>query len=537
MVQSATMGTPGGKRVIALDSIRDTGLAVFRRIEHGFDVPFGADNPWRHLGALGFYFFWVLTASGIYLYIFLDTSAAGVYESVARLSREQWYAGGVLRSMHRYAADAFVVVTLLHLAREFLLGRYAGFRWYSWVTGVPLLWLAYATGISGFWLAWDRLGQFSAIASAEWLDWLPIFAGAVIRNFLTPQAISDRFFTLLVFIHIGVPLLLLFGLWFHIQRVSRADAFPPRKLAAGVLFMLVALSLVHPVHSDAPADLALAPQQVAPDWFLLFWHPLMYASSPGAAWALAVGLTVLLFVLPLLPHAAPQPIARVDPDNCNGCRRCFDDCPYAAIVMAPHASGNPQRQMAQVIPDLCAACGICAGACPSSTPFRSGEELVSGIDMPQLSVGALRARLEQGLFALSGTPKIVVFGCNHGADERDFGGADTVALSLLCAAQLPPSFVEYALRSGADGVLVTACRPGGCAFRLGERWLEERLQGRREPHLRGTVAPERLRLVWADGLDQARLKQALEDFRRELATLDGTAGPQRRHPTGKTSHG
>ena len=46
-------------------------------------------------------------------------------------------------------------------------------------------------------------------------------------------------------------------------------------------------------------------------------------------------------------------------------------------------------------------------------------------------------------------------------------GADVASLSLICTGMLPPSFVEYALRGGAAGVLVTGCREGGCEFRLG----------------------------------------------------------------------
>ena len=40
----------------------------------------------------------------------------------------------------------------------------------------------------------------------------------------------------------------------------------------------------------------------------------------------------------------------INADNCNGCRRCLADCPYAAIVMVPHPGGIPGRQLAQVIP-------------------------------------------------------------------------------------------------------------------------------------------------------------------------------------------
>lgn len=69
----------------------------------------------RHLGAVGFLLFWILAASGLYLYLRFDTSAAGAYDSIGEL---EWWFGGVLRSVHRYAADALVVVTVLHLTRE-----------------------------------------------------------------------------------------------------------------------------------------------------------------------------------------------------------------------------------------------------------------------------------------------------------------------------------------------------------------------------------------------------------------------------------
>jgi len=509
------------------DAIRSGGLLVYRRLEHIFDAPFGAAlNPWRNLGALGFLFFWIVAVSGVYLFAVLDTSSSGAYRSIDWLTHEQWYLGGVLRSLHRYAADGFIVVTLLHVLREFLFGRYTGFRRFSWLTGVPLLWFAYVSGIGGFWLNWDRLGQFSAVATAEWLDSLSIFATPMTRNFLTNAAVSDRLFSLLVFIHIGVPLLLIFGLWFHIQRISRAAVFPPRPLALGAFATLLALALAAPVVSQAPADLASVPGPLPLDWFYLFLHPLMYATSPGSVWALLAAASVLLFLLPFLPQPrqlAAQPIAQVHPDNCNGCRRCFDDCPYAAIGMIPHPNGKPGMQLAQVIPDLCASCGICAGSCPSATPFRSAGELVTGIDMPQLPIGALRQALEDKLAALRGDSKIVVFGCDQGARSDALAGQEVASFSLICTGMLPPSFVEYALRGGADGVLVTGCRAAGCAFRLGNRWTEERLLGAREPHLRTSVDRQRICIAWADPGEEQELHAALANFRSRIAALGAPA--------------
>ena len=504
-----------------LSTVAPPGLlpGLWQRAERGLDSAAGGTlhNPLRHLGALGFLCFWLLAVSGIVLYAVLDTSASGAYRSIDALSRQPWYLGGWLRSLHRYAADAFVVFSVAHLAREWLLGRFGGFRRFSWLTGVALLPLVFVCAIGGFWLNWDRLGQFSAIATAEWLDALPLFASPLTRNFIAVEAVSDRLFSLFVFVHLGVPLLLVFGLWFHVQRITRAAVFPPRPLALGMTAALVVLAIALPVASTGPADLARAPQAVDLDWWALFVHPLMYATSPLAAWLFVGATLTLLFGLPFLPQRVAAPVAAVDPANCNGCRRCFDDCPYAAITMAPHPNARIGRQIAVVDADLCASCGICVGACPSATPFRSATELVTGIDMPQQPLDTLRAQLQRQLAALSHAQPIVVFGCDRGAAPSALADDGVAAIGLICIGQLPPSFIDYALRNGAAGVLVAGCR--GCEFRLGTRWTEERLLAEREPRLRATVPRERVALALADAGDEDALRTALLALRRRIAAL------------------
>ena len=521
-------------------ALREQGLALWQRAEHGLDRLCGAAlNPLRNLGGLCFMCFWLLAASGILLYAWLDTSAQGAYRSIDNLSHQPWYLGGWLPSLHRYCADAFVILMLAHLVREGLHGRYQGFRRFSWLTGAPLPLFVFASAIVGFWLKWDQLGQFSAIASAELLDALPLFASPMTRNFLALGSANDRLFSLFVFVHFGIPLLLLFGLWFHIQRINHAQVFPPRPLAASMGLALLALALASPLPSLGAADLARAPQTLALDWWLLFVHPLMYATSAATTWLLLGGAMLLLLALPWWPPAKAAPrapalwshgpahthalatpsasaVAKVDPANCNGCRRCFADCPFAAVTMVPHPD-KALRQMAQVDADLCASCGICVGSCPSSTPFRSVADLVTGIDMPQLALDSLRQRLQEQLAALPGAQRVVVFGCARGARSASLQSEDVTAIELICTGMLPPSFVEYALRAGAAGVLVTGCQQGGCEYRLGQRWTEERLLGLREPHLRGSVPRQRWDMVWADAGDEARVAQALAALRRRVA--------------------
>ncbi len=498
------------------DFLRTNVQSVFEKVENFFDGSFGAaSNPFRHLGALGLFFLWILVATGLYLYIVLDTSIAGVYSSITSLSKDQPYFGGILRTFHRYASDGFVIAMMLHLVREWAYGRYYGFRLYSWVTGVPLIWFAYISGIGGYWIVWDDVAQFSATASAELLDWLPLFSEPVARNFLAPYSVNDRLFTVLVFIHIGVPLMLLLGLWAHVNRISRVDYLPSRNLMWGSVATLLMLALIQPAVSGAQANLSLASTRLSIDWFFLFLHPLTDFTSPAFVWTLIIGLTCLLFALPLLPHPKAQPIAVVDAPNCNGCRRCYVDCPYAAVEMVPHPSKRA-HQIAVVDPDLCASCGICAGSCPSSTPFRSQDRLVTGIDMPHQPVDVMRQQMEAQLALLQGDTRIMVFGCAKGADVSNLASKDTAVMKLICTGMLPPSFVEYALRSGADGIVVTGCRDGGCDFRLGMEWTKDRLTRKREPHLRELVPLERLHIVSASRTEGDVVAVAVVAFRTEL---------------------
>ena len=209
----------------------------------------------------------------------------GAYRSVEMVTNAPWFAGGVLRSVHRYASDAMVVTMVIHMLRYFAFDRLRGFRWFSWVTGVVLIWLVYVAGVNGYMLPWDQLAQFVITASFEWLDWLPSFGGALMRNFIYPASVSDRFFSLLVFIHIGVPLLTLLLMWVHVQRVPKASTQPPRPIAISVSVTLIVLSLVLPVASQGgPAQLDVSPTSLQLDWFLLPLLPLI------DAWPLGYGV-------------------------------------------------------------------------------------------------------------------------------------------------------------------------------------------------------------------------------------------------------
>ena len=488
-----------------LGALQRGGKALFELLRGFLDRGFGKElNPLNHLGALTIYFFWIVTISGIWLFLFFKTSVSGAYESVEYLTHEQWYLGGVMRSLHRYASDAAIITLALHMIREFVYDRYRGNRWFSWVTGIPLLWMVIPLGITGYWLVWDQLAWYVALTSAELLDWLPIFSDSMARNFLNADALSNRFFTLMAFIHlIGLPLFLVFGIWLHVLRINGPRINPPRALMAGSLAAMIILSFAWPALSQGKVDMTQVPQSLGLDWYYLLVYPLIKTWSPAWVWGLLSGITLFLLVAPWLPPQRSKSAAAIDLDNCNGCARCADDCPFGAITMMDRSDGMAYEKEAVVDPSLCLSCGMCVGSCPTATPFRRHSALTPGIDMPDLSAATLREKILKVSNKLSGNRRILVFGCEGRKQAANLKSRlndnETATVDIICMAQLPPAFIDFVLsRDLADAVVMTGCSGGECRYRFGEQWTGLRIERQRDPRLRKRVDTDRIALAWQE---------------------------------------
>ncbi|MDH5543196.1 MAG: cytochrome b N-terminal domain-containing protein [Nitrospinota bacterium] len=265
-------------------------------------------NPMYLLGATNFLLFWILLATGGYLFLFYDMSPERTYESVQYLTIDQKYYGGIIRSFHRYASDLMLVTLTFHVFHVLFMDRFRKTRMLAWFTGVAIIPTFWVTGLSGYFLVWDQKAQLIATYAAEALDMLPISAEPISRNLLSNSSVNSMIFFVMTFMHIAVPIGILILAWVHCMRVSKPLLGPPQGLAIPIFAFFLALSLLKPAVSLEHADLSVLITKMEIDWFYMFpiAIPELFDISFGKVLSIIIASLALLFVLPLFIKDPPK---------------------------------------------------------------------------------------------------------------------------------------------------------------------------------------------------------------------------------------
>lgn len=491
---------------VALQRALDLVDAAFDRLMASRFNPLYQTGPFIIVSLLS------LVVTGVYLFIFYRVAAP--YETMRDIEGQLFF-GRWIRAAHRYAADAAMVFTALHALRMFVQGRTWGARALAWVSGIAMSVLLLACGWTGFILVWDVFGLQLALEGARLFDLLPFFPEALQSQFANESSLGTGFFFVNLFLHVAIPLGMVFALWLHISRTARTALFPPRALLLGFLAGLVALSIVWPLPLYPEARLDREPVSFGIDWLFAFWVPLMIGKSPWitAAWWAGSGAVFASIPWWWRPRAAARPQASVvDERQCRGCEQCYLDCPYEAIQMIPRTVGTGSAEVARVTPDLCVSCGICSASCDVlrvGPPGRTGRDQLVAIK------GLLQERPTDGA--------VMVFACAQSARRlRALAGTDLTVVELECAGNLHMDALATALKRGAAGVVVWSCPPRNCQFREGPKWLAARTDDKREAELPESVDRARVLLLEHGPGEVADALVAIETFRRRSA---GTQAP------------
>ncbi|HMS00626.1 MAG TPA: 4Fe-4S binding protein [Anaerolineales bacterium] len=345
-------------------------------------------NPFHHLGTLTIFMLVVLIATGVYLTLFYRPGAEVAYDTVAKIS-STWY-GSLIRSVHRYASDAMIILIILHLCRMFLGDRFWGPRWLAWTSGWIMLAMVWLTGTFGYWMIWDERAQWMT----EFM--MKNIAGYSGLTYISTDLASRTFsnFVIILFLHLFVPLVAFFAINIHSLRLSRARWWTPRWAAFQALVGLIILSLIKPAMSYQPADLSRMVESVPVDSLYLILLPLTDMWGNVIFWGLAILLVGSLFFLPWLAPGRDDGPAIVTDAKCTGCTLCYTDCPYDAIRMVERNDDSGYPKLAVVNASQCTACGICVGACPVDALDLKGG--YNGEQVFGVVKGAVKREVKEG---------------------------------------------------------------------------------------------------------------------------------------------
>ena len=340
-------------------------------------------NPLYYTGGLSNLFLTILVLSGIFLFLYYVPSFNDAYTTVQYISGAAPFVatgvpyGLIVRGIHRYAADGFMIAILLHLFRNWFTERFRFSRDEPWISGMMLLLFAGFVGVNGYMLVWDQRSQVLVAMTGHTLGAIPLVGRALQTALFGNPGLTDLLLPRLLYLHVGPATVLYVLLWWHYVRLRHPKVWPPAVwtlFSIGAVFLFAALI---PAVSQPLASTGGAPTKLAVDWFYLYPYVALKYLAPG--WLVLIAVVIVVYGL-YIPYQLPEThkemgiresgIAQVIDANCTGCELCYYDCPYNAIVMVPSPhpgvtkAAQARKLYAVVLESRCVECGICIGACP-----------------------------------------------------------------------------------------------------------------------------------------------------------------------------
>ena len=316
-------------------------------------------NPFYHLGTLTIFMLIVLIITGAYLTIIYRPGLDVAYATVDKIN-SNWF-GVLIRSIHRYASDAIILLIILHFLKMLVSDRYWGQRWLAWTSGWIMLAVTWLTGTMGYWLIWDQRAQWMTEYMMRYL------AGSSGLTYVSPDLAARTFsnFVIILFLHVFLPIITFFAIYIHSLRLSRARWWSPRWVSIQAIIGLILISIIKPVSSFAQADLSTLVKSTPMDYLYLGFIPLAEVWGNVIIWGLTILVGGTLFLLPWLARGRDLGPAVITNEQCTGCNICYAECPFDAIRMIPRHDESGYNKLAIINNKQCTACGICVGSCPT----------------------------------------------------------------------------------------------------------------------------------------------------------------------------
>lgn len=170
----------------------------------------------------------VLLATGVTLLLYYVPDQVKAYEQILHIVTTLHY-GGLIRDLHFIAANALLVLAVLHLARVFLSGAYKG-RFLNWCYGLILLALILLANFTGYILPWDQVSYWAIKVGSSLAGYFPLVGPDLKRFLLAGNEIGHDTLLRSFALHVGLtPLALLSFGALHLWRLRKDGglALPP----------------------------------------------------------------------------------------------------------------------------------------------------------------------------------------------------------------------------------------------------------------------------------------------------------------------
>ncbi|MCC6028701.1 MAG: cytochrome b N-terminal domain-containing protein [Candidatus Korarchaeum sp.] len=281
-------------------------------------------HPLYSLGGLTTLMLVILGITGIlllmfYVPVFGESNLA--YDSIVRIMDKVAY-GSVIRSLHNYAANLMILLSMIHFLRVYFMGAYKKPHELTYVIGILTGLLAILCGVTGYSLRMDhiaaeaiRIGNtlVSNMPGGKWI-------APLIYGIGTFDEIIGRYFAYHILLAGLIALLaLIHFLMVHMHHASPpydgsdpepAVPFFPNHLLTEISAISVVIGALIILSAAFPAELGqkFLPTEILPvgqpEWYLMaIYAGIKTGVDPFLAFAVVPG--ILLLVLVLMPWIDP----------------------------------------------------------------------------------------------------------------------------------------------------------------------------------------------------------------------------------------